>query len=459
MKTLDFFFNPKSVAVIGASRDADSVGYGVLKNLLTGGVFRSRHAKPFRGKVFAVNPNAKAVLGKRCFASVSDIRTPVDLAVVCVPARVVPEVVAECAKKGVKACIIISAGFAESGNAQLQSEVLEKAGSMRILGPNTLGIIRPAFRFNASFGLTTPAPGNIAFLTQSGALADSVIDWAIEEEYAFSALVSLGNQSDVDVAQMVRFFADDPKTKVICCYVEGVRDGRALLSSLRYARKNKKPVLLLKAGKSESGRKAAQTHTGALAGSYRVFEGALFQAGAIPVDNLQDLFLFAKALALCPPPQKNAFAVVSNAGGVAVLLSDYCEKYGVNLVPLKESTLKKLDQTGLMHPAYSRRNPLDIVGDATPERYEAALDILLEEPYVSGLIVAQTLQTMTDASRNAKLVVAAKRFKKPLLTVFLGGKFSRKSIRYLNAHKVADFSDPERAVKAAAALLRFSRKA
>ena len=451
--SLDCFFNPKSVAVIGASRRPDSVGFGILKNLLTGGVFRSKYAKPFPGAVFAVNPNAKSILGKKCYASVQDIPVPVDLAVVCVPAPVVLDVVRQCRTKGVKACVLVSAGFSEAGKADLQEKVLAAAGSMRILGPNTLGLIRPSVHLNASFGLTTPAPGKIAFLSQSGALADSVIDWAIEEEYAFSAIVSLGNQSDVTLSELLRHFVHDPQTSVICLYVEGVIDGKQFMAALREAKRKGKPVLVLKSGKSESGQKAAQTHTGSLAGSCRVFEGAMLQTGALPVDNLTDLFQIAKALDVCPRPEKNAFAVVSNAGGVAVLLSDYCEKYGVNLIPLKNSTLEKLDKTGVMHPAYSRRNPLDLVGDATPKRYGAALQILLKEPYIGGLLVAQTLQTMTDASANAKLVVEAKRFKKPILTVFLGGKYSRKSIRYLNAHQIADFSDPEKAVKADKALL------
>ncbi|MBI5036593.1 CoA-binding protein [Candidatus Micrarchaeota archaeon] len=456
--SLGAFFKPKSVAVIGASSKLRSVGYGVLRNLVTGGVFQSKYAKPFNGEVYAVNPNADKVLGRHAFNSVLGIPGEVDLAVVCVPSEVVPKVTRECSKKGVKACIIISAGFAEAGNKELQAEVLKAAGRMRVLGPNTLGVIAPSSSMNASFGLTTPAPGSIAFLTQSGAIADSVIDWAIEEEYAFSAIVSLGNAADVALPELIEHFVRDRQTKVICCYVEGIRDGKAFLNALRNAKRRGKAVVVLKAGRSASGKKAVSTHTGSVAGSHKVFEGALEQGSAISVDNLNDLFLFAKALDFCPKPKSNGFVVVSNAGGVAVLLSDYCEKYGVKLVELKESTLRKLDRTRKMHPAYSRRNPLDLVGDATPERYEAALKVLLRAPYVAGLFVAQTLQTMTDPAKNAEIIVEAKKRGKPILTVFLGGKYSRDSMLYLNGHRIADFNDPERAVKAAAALLKFAGK-
>jgi len=452
---LSAFFQPRSVAVIGASREPSKVGHGVLKNLLSGGVFYAASAKPFGGKVYAVNPQAKKILGARCYPSVLDIPGLVDLAVVSVPAAAVLDVVRQCVQKGVKACILISAGFSESGQSDLQQSIVAaaKKGGMRILGPNTLGLIRPSSRLNASFGLTTPRPGKIAFLSQSGALADSVIDWALEEDYAFSAIVSVGNMADVGFPELIRHFVDDVQTRVISVYAEGVQDGPGFVKALQYAAKKNKPVVVLHGGKSKAGKLAASTHTASLASSSAVFEGVLRQTGARSADTLSDLFSISSALSACSPC-RNAWAVVTNAGGVGVLLSDYADRFGVTLVPLSGSVLKKLDRTKKLPSTWSHRNPLDLIGDATTERYGAALDVLLKEPSVSGVIVAQTLQTMTEPMANARLLVGAKKKfpKKPVLAVFLGGKYSRESMQYLNRHGVPQFNEPLQAVKAAAAL-------
>lgn len=452
---LQAFFNPRSVAVIGASRDKTKVGHGVLKNLLSGGVFYSASAKPFRGKVYAVNPNADKILGVKCHASVLDVPSPVDLAVICVPAVAVLEVVRQCVRKKVKAAILISAGFSESGDSDLQQSILAiaKNGGMRLLGPNTLGLIRPAVHLNASFGLTTPRPGSVAFLSQSGALADSVIDWALDEDYAFSAIVSVGNQADVGFAELIRYFADDVQTKVISLYVEGVKNGAEFMAALRYAARKGKPVVVLHGGKSQTGQKAAATHTASLGSSSAVFEGALLQCGAKTVQTLTELFSVSAALSNCEPC-KNAWAVLTNAGGVGVLVSDYADAQGLKLVTLSEKTLKKLDATRQLPPTWSHRNPLDIIGDATASRYAAALDVLLKDPFISGVIVAQTLQTMTEPMENARLLVNAKKKfpKKPILALFLGGFYSHEAMRYLNRHGVPQFNESELAVKAAGAL-------
>lgn len=453
--SISAFFSPRSVAVIGASRDRAKVGHGVLKNLLSGGVFYAQSAKAFGGPVYPVNPTAKKILGRSCYPSVLAVPGPVDLAVVCVPASAVLNVVRECVKKKVKACILISAGFSETGQADLQQLILAEAqkGGMRLLGPNALGLIRPAVHLNASFGLTTPRSGNVAFLSQSGALADSVIDWALEEDYAFSAMVSVGNQVDVTISELVRFFADDAHTNVIALYVEGVTDGRAFMDALQYAAKKKKPVVVLHGGKTKTGQAAALTHTASMASSSAVFEGALLQCGARTAHTLSDLFAVSSALASCPPCG-NRWAVLTNAGGVGVLLSDYADQNGVHFVPLSSELVRKLDQSGFLPSTWSRRNPLDIIGDATVQRYAAALDALLKDPEIAGVIVAQTLQTMTQPMENAKLLVAAKKKfpKKPILAVFLGGKYSHDAMRYLNRHGVPQFNEPMQAVKAAKAL-------
>ncbi|PIT85614.1 hypothetical protein COU36_02240 [Candidatus Micrarchaeota archaeon CG10_big_fil_rev_8_21_14_0_10_59_7] len=457
MSNLDALLEPGSVAVIGASRDPKSVGYGVLQGLLKGCVLPSKYAKPFPGKVYAVNPNAKKILGARCYANVKDVPGAVDLAVICVPAKVVPAVLRECAEKKVKAIVVVSAGFAETGDAALQEEIaaIAKRGGMRLLGPNCLGVIRPSKSLNASFGLSMPRAGRTAFVTQSGALADSIVDWALEEMYAFSAIVSLGNKADIDEADLVEWFAHDGQTKAIALYLEGVKDGRKLMAAVRTAAARGKTVLVLKGGRRGEGARAVSSHTGALAGSYAVFESAMRQSGAAVVETLEELLGLAKAVSEQPLAAGNSVAIVTNGGGAGVLCADYCEEFGVMLAELKEATLRKLDATKLMHPAYSRRNPLDLVGDATAKRYEAALDILLADDAVKAAIVIQTLQTMTESEGDARAVLRMRKKhpKKPIVCVFMGGKYSKAAIRLLGENGVPNYDDPRKAAKACALLV------
>ncbi|MBI5229307.1 CoA-binding protein, partial [Candidatus Micrarchaeota archaeon] len=388
-----------------------------------------------------------------CFPSVLNVPGKIDLALVITPAKIVPLVMRECAEKKIPSAIIISAGFAETGDEgrKLQEEVAEIArkGRMRLLGPNTLGVIRPSMDLNASFAPSMPPEGRIAFIFQSGALADSVIDRAIKEEEGFSALVGLGNKSDLDETDFIRFFSEDKETKVIALYLEGIERGRRLM---QVARKCRKPIIMLKGGRTKEGGEATASHTGHLAGDYNVLKGAMKQCRVLLVDSLEELFDLAKVFEEQPLLKKNGIAIVSNGGGAGVLCTDYCKEFGLNLVPLKEETLKKLDKH--MHHAYSRRNPLDIVGDALPERYKAAIEALLAEDYVYGLIVIQTLQTMTKPEENAKTVVEAhKKFpSKPIVCAFMGGQFSEPGMKYLESRGIPDFQDPKRAAMAMAAL-------
>jgi len=450
--------SPSSVAVIGASRNPASVGHGVLKGLVKGSVFASPFAKPFKGRIFAVNPNASEILGVKCIPSVKDAAGPVDLAVICVPAALVPTVLRECAEKKVKAAIVVSAGFAETGpeGRQKQEEIAAicRNAGMLLLGPNCLGVLRPASSLNASFGLGMPPSGGMAFVSQSGALADSVIDWALEQMYGFSALVSLGNSAGLNEADFVDWLASDAQTKAITLYLEGVRNGKAFMAAVRKAVANDKKVFVLKGGREGKGLKAVSSHTAAMAGSYPVFAAAMRQCGATVVDSLEELFVLGDA-ASKQPAARNGVAVITNGGGAGVLCADYCHRYGVQLVDLREKTLARLDRGGNMHSAYSRSNPLDLIGDALPERYAAALETLLSENYVHGLIVVQTLQTMTDSIGDAKAVVAASRRhpKKPVLCVFMGGPYSKEGICFLHEHGIPNFQDPLLAVKAMAALV------
>lgn len=456
---LKAIFDPESIALIGASRKKGSVGYGILTNLLKGGTFKSAYCKGFSGKVYPVNPKAKSVLGKRCYKDLKSIKGKVDLAIIAVPAKFCPGVMKQCVDKGVKGAIVISAGFGEYGEKgkQLQREMVEIArkGGIRIVGPNCLGVLRMKNSMNASFAPTMPPKGSIAFASQSGALADSVIDWAVEERYGFSTIISYGNKADLDVYDFMQYLADDPETKVITCYIEGVKDGRRLIDIAKKVTK-KKPVIALKAGRGTAGTKAISSHTGSLAGSYKIYEAAFRQSGIIIADTVEELFDMAKALAEQPKLKKNSIGIVTNGGGCGVLTADYCEEFGVGLAELKKSTLKKLERGGKMHPAYSARNPLDIVGDALPDRYKVAIDTLLSEDYIHGLIVIQTLQTMTDPIENAKIVIKAhKKYPdKPIICTYMGGRFSEKGINYLEDHNIPDFNDPRKAAKAMWALLQ-----
>jgi acetyltransferase len=455
---LDVLFNPRSIAVIGASREEKSVGYGVLKNLLSGGIYDSGFCKPFPGKVYAVNPKAAEILGVKCFPSITAVPDVVDVAVIAVPAKIVPQVMEECASKGVRGAIIVSAGFAESGaeGKALQDKVLETArkAGMRVLGPNCLGIVRPPLGLNASFAPSMPRAGSVAFVTQSGALADSLIDWAIKERYAFSAIVSIGNSADVDASDVIEWCCRDEATKTIAVYLESIVDGEKFMRVAKEAAKSK-PIILLKGGRTSAGAQAAKTHTGGMAGDYAIWRAACRQTGVSLAESFEELFDTAKILAQQPRAKSNAVAIVTNGGGAGVLCADYCSELGVNIVPLKKETVDKLDASGVMHPAWSRANPVDIVGDALPERYKAAVNTLLAEDYVAGLIVIQTLQTMTDPLGDAMILTEArKKFPdKPIVGVFMGGRFVRESVEFLEQSSVPDFNDPRKAARAMAALV------
>ncbi|MFH1408353.1 MAG: CoA-binding protein [Nanoarchaeota archaeon] len=457
--TIDLIMDPRSIAVIGASSDSLSVGYGILKSLVNGCVMKDVFCKPFGGKVFAVNPHSSSILGKKCHKQVSDIPGKIDLAVIAVPAKVVPLVLEECGKKGIKGAIIISAGFKElGGEGKKREDLIKKIAkkySIRFVGPNCLGILRMKNHLNASFAPTMPPEGDIAFISQSGALADSIIDWVVQEHYGFSAVISIGNAADLDIKDFLAWLEKDAETKAICIYLEGLKDGQEFLKVAKRVSKEK-PIIVLKAGRTEKGRHAIASHTGSLAGSYEVYKAAFKQAGIMQADTVEELFDLGKVLAHQPPCKKNSIAIVTNGGGPGVLCADHCDDLGVNVVKLKMSTIKKLERTGKMHPAYSRANPLDIVGDALPDRYEAAIMTLLAEPYIHGMIIIQTLQTMTDPIEDAKVVIKAKkRFpKKPIICLYMGGFFTRKAGLLLEANRIPNMTDPKKAAMGMKALIQ-----
>ena len=455
---LDPIFNPKGIAVIGASRDPASVGYGILKNLIKGCVFENEYCKPFKGRIYAVNPNADEILGITSFPKITDIKEDVDLAIIAVPAKLVPIVMKDCAEKKVKGIITISAGFAELGDEgkKLQEQIKEIAqkANIPLIGPNCLGVIRPSANLNASFAPSMPPEGNIAFVSQSGAIADSIIDWAIENRYGFSTIISYGNRADLDVHDFLEYLAEDEETKAIALYVEGIDDGKRFMEIASKVSKTK-PIVILKAGRTEKGSHAIASHTGSLAGTYEIYNTAFKQSNVIIADTIEELFDISKALADQPPCKENAVAIVTNGGGCGVLAADHCSELGINIPELKASTIKKLDATGKMHPAYSHSNPLDIVGDALPERYYAAIDTLLGEDYISGLIIIQTLQTMTNPEEDANLVIElSKKYPdKPVVCVYMGGRFSKRGRYLLESNRIPNYNGIKKAALAMKALI------
>ncbi len=443
MRNLKTLFQPRTIAIIGATDRPGSVGLGVVQNLQSG-----------KQKLFLVNPYQKKVRGRKTYSSVLEIKEKVDLAVVAVPAPVVSSVVRECGRKGIKNVIVISAGFAEMGpeGEKRQRELVKivRESGINLVGPNCLGIIRPHSFFNASFAPATPAAGEIAFVSQSGALLDSVIDQSLGRRYGFSALISYGNEADLSLEDFLLFLEKDPRTKVILLYLEGVRDGRRFLTVAKKVAQIK-PIVVLKAGRTASGRKAVSSHTASLAGADEVYRAAFKQAGLVAVDTLQELLAAAKSLAW-QPPLRSGLGIITNGGGMGVLTTDYAQQENLKLANLTPETVKKLkNHLPLM---VSLRNPLDLVGDAPAERYQQALEAFLKQKSIGGIIVIQTIQTVTEVEKNARIIVKShQKFpQKPVVSVCLEGPLSQKGVAYLEKHRLPNYSDPFFAVRAMKAL-------
>jgi len=362
-KKLLALIQPESIALIGATERIGSVGAGLVMNLEKGRAKR---------KMFWVNPNTDSILNEQTYSSVLTIKEEVDLAIIAVPAEIVPRVVKECCQKKVKAIIIISAGFAESGKAgeQRQDQIIEmvRQAGIPLMGPNCLGLIRPDTDLNASFAPLTPPAGSIAFISQSGALMNSVIDRSAIESYGFSLMISYGNGIDLSLTDFLEIAAVDEKTKVIAIYLEGLKNGREFMKSVREIAKEK-PVLILKAGKTESGQRAVASHTASLSGSYRVYQTAFRQSGGQEVETLEELFDCAKALAWRPKTAEGV-AIITNGGGMGVLATDAAAEIGLKLTPLDESIIEKLKREKIMPETIMFENPLDIIGDAQTDRYQ-----------------------------------------------------------------------------------------
>lgn len=444
---LETFFEPKSVAVIGASRDPEKLGYAVVKNLIEGGYVKI-------GKVYPINPKGGEVLGLPAYPSVLDVEDPIDLAVIVIPYKFVPGAMKECGEKGIPSVVVITAGFREAGKEGLERErelmQIAKQYGIRVIGPNCLGVIDTFTPLNASFAAGTPPKGPINFMSQSGALGTAVLDWSLAGELGFSKFVSLGNKADVSEIDLLQMWADDPNANVIMAYIEGVPSGRKFIDTARLASK-KKPIVAVKSGVTQAGSRAVSSHTGSLAGSEQAYAAAFKQAGIIRAHTMEQLFDFARAFAYQPLLKGDRIAIITNAGGPGILATDAIERSGLKIARFDNETIKKLES--YLPDAASAANPVDVLGDAAGDRYEYAIDVVSQDPNVDGILVVLTPQALTDIVGTAEAVAnLCERVDIPVLAVFMGEKEVQKGIDVLTERGVPNYPFPERAVAALRAM-------
>jgi acetyltransferase len=448
-RSVKLFFAPKAVAVIGASETRGSVGRTVLWNLVS---------SPFGGTVYPVNSKRASVLGIKAYPNLAAIPEQIDLAVVITPAPTVPDVIAECVQAGVGAAIIISAGFKETGpeGAELERRVLERArrGNLRLLGPNCLGLMRPSTGLNASLANGIAQPGNVAFVSQSGALGAAILDWSMRENFGFSAFVSVGSMLDVGWGDLIDYLGNDPQTKSILLYMESIGNVRAFMSAAREVALSK-PIIVLKGGRTEATASAAASHTGSLTGSDEVLHAALRRCGAVRVNSIADLFNMAEVLAKQPRPAGPRLTIVTNAGGPGVLAADELIASGGLLAPLAPETTAELN--ALLPYHWSHSNPIDIVGNANAERYAKSVEIALKDPNSDGLLVILVSQAVTEATKTAeRLIELARTNRKPLLASWMGGAEVVAGQSILNRSNIPTFSYPDTAARMFHYMWRYS---
>jgi len=446
---LDTFFVPRSVAVIGASETPTSIGRTILWNLLS---------SPFGGTVFPVNPAHAAVLGIKTYPKISAVPAAIDLAIIATPSSTVPSLVDECAESGVKGAIIISSGFKEVGSqgAELEAQTLANArrGRMRIIGPNCVGLMSPPTGLNATFAATMARPGNVGFISQSGALCTAILDWSLREFVGFSAFISVGSMVDVGWGDLIDYLGDDPHTRSIILYMESIGDPRSFLSAARQVALSK-PIIVIKAGRTEAAARAAASHTGALVGSDEVLDAAFRRVGVLRVRDIADLFYMAEVLAKQPRPKGPRLAILTNAGGPGVLATDALVAQGGELAPLAPETVQSLNR--LLPAHWSHDNPIDILGDASAERYAKAVDIVSRDPNSDGLLVILAPQGLTDPTQVAEqLKPYAKLEGKPILASWMGGAQVEAGEAILNRANIPTFSYPDAAVRAFQYMWRYS---
>ncbi len=444
------FFEPSSVAVIGASRDPDKLGYAVLHNLVEGGYVQ-------KGAVYPINPKADEVLGLPAYASVLDVPDPIELAVIVIPYPYVPDALRVCGQKDIPAAIVISAGFREAGMDGLEREreliAIAKECGIRLIGPNCLGVIDTFTPLNASFSAGTPPSGPMAFMSQSGALGTAILDWAQAGRLGLAKFVSLGNKADVSEIDLLEAWVEDPHTNVILMYSEGLPNGQEFIRVAREVTR-KKPVVAIKSGVTQSGSRAVSSHTGSLAGSEQAYEAAFRQAGVLRAQSMQELFDVALALGYQPLLQGDRIGIITNAGGPGILATDALERAGMSLARFELET--KQDLEDFLPGAASAANPVDVLGDARADRYRFALEKVSQDPNVDGLLVVLTPQAMTEIAQTAHDIgELAQKLDKPVITCFMGEAVVSEGIDILAEYGVPNYPFPERAAQSYAAMSRY----
>lgn len=436
----------RSIAVIGASPEPSKVGYAILRNLLS-----------FPGRVYPVNPKHKKILGRDVCPDIAAIPEPVDIAVIVVPARLVPSVMEECGKKGVPLVIIISSGFRESGRdgALLEEQILATAANFgtRIIGPNCLGLMLPLQGINTTFDPVSPKPGRIAFISQSGAIITTVVDWSLPEEIGFSAIISVGNQADLSFEDFCQFARDDPNTRAIIMYIEEIRNGRRFMEIVRKVT-GKKPIVAVKSGASRIGQMAAASHTGSLAGSHDVYMAGFWQSGVIPARSMREAFQTAQLLSSEGYPKGIRAIVITNAGGFGVLASDYAERYGIEMVEFPEPILQELD--AILPVDWNRRNPIDMVGDASADRFARTFDVMIKNQDLWDIcFVIAVPSAISDPIRVSNEVVRfSKSTHKMMVGCMIGGDSMKTPLRILRDADIPNFPELEDAFRSVGNICR-----
>ncbi len=440
---LDKIFNPQSVVIVGASDKEGSVGHAIVKNFTQLG---------YTGKVYFVNPRKPELFGVKTYPTVLAVPESCDLAMIATPAKTVPDVIEECGKAGVKGAIIVSAGFKEIGpeGKVLEERIIElaKLYNVRIIGPNCIGIIRPRISLNATFLDKVPKPGNVAFISQSGALGAAILDYAIHENIGFSNFVSIGSMVDVDFGDLIDYFGTDPKTKSILMYIEGITEARKFMSAARHFARTK-PIIVVKSGKFSESAKAAASHTGSMSGEDAIYDAVFKRAGIVRVDEIADLFNSAEVLGTQPLPRGPNIAIITNAGGPGVMTSDAVIGAGGKLAKISQKTIESLNN--VLPPFWSHGNPIDVLGDATPEAYRAAVEACINDDNVDGIIIVLTPQAVTKPIETANAIVDLIKSKtycnKTILTSFMGFGKVAEANTILNSNNIPTYSTPEAAVK------------
>jgi len=453
MKQLDYFFNPKSVAVIGASHTPGKLGYVVFTNFL--GNISER-------MVYPVNPDTKPILGQKVYKSVLEIPDEIDLAVIIIPASTVSKALTECVKKGIKSVVIISGGFSETGEEGKKLEIKLKHiiedTNVRVMGPNCLGVYDPYTKVDTLFlsreRLGRPSIGNIGYISQSGSVGSTILDCLAEEETGISKFASYENGMDIDECDLIEYFANDERTEVITIFIEGVKDGKRFIDVTKKVSK-KKPIIIFKGGKSEAGTKAVASHTGSLAGSAKIYASVFKQTGLIEAKNWQEFFDFAKAFSTQPIPKGNRIAIVTDGGGFGILATDDCERLELK-TPEPSDKLKKIIEDSV--PNYgSLNNPIDLTGDVTSERYKTVLEACLKSNEYNGVVAITLFQVPTLELNITDVLINLKKFNKPVLCCTAGGGFTKKLSRILEKNGIPVYFSPNRAVGAMAALVEYGK--